>query len=198
MKKSTVRIVIAVFVLIVGIVGYYAFLSQKSRKAAEEGVLTEAEKLLAHDLQREYPPTPKEVVKFFTRIQKCMYGDDCTAEDIQNLGMKSRELFDDELLSINPVEDYIPKLRSEIDTFHADDKKITSISVPASVNVDTYTVDGYDFARLYCTYSVIEKGNSGQIQIVYLLRKDKNDNGRYKIYGWERSDNVVPSDNADK
>lgn len=197
MKKSTVRITIAIFVLIVGVVGYFAYLSQKSRKASEEAALTEAQRIISHDLQREYPPTPKEVVRFFTRIQKCLYSDDCTVEDMENLGMKARELFDDELLAINEVEDYIPRLKSEIETFHAEDKKITSISVPSSMDVDQFSEDNYDFARLYCRYSVIEKGNSGQVQIVFLLRRDENDKRRWKIYGWKRADDVeISADTA--
>lgn len=152
--------------------------------------MTEAQQILAHDLQREYPPSPKEVVRFFTRIQKCLYSEDCTAEDMESLSMKARELFDDDLLAINAVEDYIPRVISEIETFHKEEKKITTISVPSSMDVDQFSADNYDFARLYCRYSVIEKGNSGQIQIVFLLRRDEDDNRRWKIYGWERADNV--------
>ena len=198
MKKTTVKITIAIFVLIIGVVGYYTYLSQKSRKAAEEAALTEAQQILSHDLQREYPPTPKEVVRFFTRIQKCLYSEDCTVEDMESLGMKARELFDEELLAINAVEDYIPRLRSEIETFHAEEKKLTSISIPSSMDVEQFSADNYDFARLYCRYSVIEKGNSGQIQIVFLLRRDEDDKRRWKIYGWERADNIeIPLDGAE-
>lgn len=190
MKKSTVRVTIVIFILILGVVGYYAYLSQKSRKASADAALTEAQQILSYDLQKEYPPSPKEVVKFFTRIQKCLYSGDCTEEDIRNLGMKAREMFDAELQGINPEEDYIPRLRTEIETFQKEEKKINSISVPSSMNVERFSEDNFEFARLYCRYSVIEKGNTSQMQVTFLLRQDENDKKRWKIYGWERFENV--------
>ncbi len=196
MKKSTIRVTVVVLILIVGVVGYYAYLSQKSRKAASDAALTKVEKLVSRDLEKDYPPSPKEVVKYFTELQKCLYGDECSAEEIQKLGIQARGLFDEELQEINEVEDYIPRLKMEIDTFHDESKRIVSISIPASTEVDRFTEDGFEFARLRCRYNVNEKGGSGQIEVTYLLRRDGNK--RWKIYGWERTDNIELQDSGDQ
>lgn len=186
MKKSTIRITVVFLILIVGVVGYYSYLSQKSRNASAEAAQSKIQMLLSRDLGKEYPPTPKEVVKYFTELQKCMYNEECTAEEMKQLGIKSRELFDAELQDNNPLDDYIPLLKTDIETFHEEKKQILSISLPASVSVDHFSEDGFEFARLYCKYSVMEKGKSSQVQIVYLLRKD--DSGQWRIYGWDRAD----------
>lgn len=184
MKKSTIRVTIVCLVLIVGVVSYYLYLSQKSRNIASDAAETKIQRILSRDLEKEYPPTPKEVVKYFTEIQKCLYGEECTAEEIEELGMKARELFDPQLQEINQAEDYIPRLIAEIETFHTDKKQIVSISLPSSVNVDEFEEDGYKFARLYCKYSTTEQGKSSQQQVIYLLRRDEG--RRWKIYGWDR------------
>lgn len=188
MKKSTIRVTIVSLVLILGVVGYYVYLSQSSRKASADAALTKVQSILSRDMKRDYPPTPKEVMKYFTELQKCLYNEECTAEEIQQLGMKARELYDAQLLEINPVEDYIPRLKGEVDSFHEEQKRIISISVPTSISVDRFEEDGFEFARLYCRYKVNEKGTSSEMQIIYLLRRD--DSKLWKIYGWERADDV--------
>lgn len=184
MKKSTVRVTIVLLILIVGVVGYYLYLSQRSRNIAADAAETKIQRLLSKDLEREYPPTPKEVIKYFTEIQKCLYGEECTAQEVEELGMKARELFDAELQEINPAEDYIPRLMSEIESFHTDKKQIVSITLPSSVNVKEFEEDGFKFARLYCKYSMTEKGERSQQEVIYLLRKDGD--RRWRIYGWDR------------
>lgn len=160
MKKSTIRVTIVSLVLILGVVGYYTYLSQRSRKASADATLTKVQSILSRDLKKDYPPSPKEVVKYFTELQKCLYNEECTAEEIQQLGMQARGLYDAELLEINPVDDYIPRLKGEVDSFHEEEKRIISISLPASLSVDRFEEDGFEFARLYCRYKVNEKGES--------------------------------------
>lgn len=183
MKKNTIRVTVVSLVLIIGVVGYYTYLSQRSRKVSSEAALSKIQSILSRDLEKDYPPSPKEVMKYFTEIQKCLYSEECTAEELQQLGMQARGLYDEELLTINPVEDYIPRLKAEVDGFHEEKKKIISISLPSSMNVDRFEDDGFEFARLSCTYKVNEKGTPSQMQIVYLLRRD--DGKLWKIYGWE-------------
>lgn len=190
MKKSTVRVTIVLAILIMGVVGYYAYLSGKSRDAANDAKMTEIQIVLSRDLENNYPPTVKEVVKYYADIQKCLYGGAATEEEIQQLGLRARELYDEELLANNDETTNLLQLKTEVDSFQKDEKKITSISVSASNNVDTFTEDGYDFARIQCKYTIVEKGQSVPTTTVYLLRRDEN--RRWKIYGWELAQNVNP------
>ena len=65
MKRSGVISIIVTCVILVVIIGGFAFyLAHKSQSGAEEEVeSTKVQKVLQKDLDRNYPPTPKEVVK---------------------------------------------------------------------------------------------------------------------------------------
>ena len=73
MKKSTTRTFVFILVVIVGVVGYFAYLSGKSRDAAKDAAMTATQIVLSRDLQNNYPPTVKEVVKYYADIQKCSW-----------------------------------------------------------------------------------------------------------------------------
>ena len=191
-KKSTTRTFVFILVVIVGVVGYFAYLSGKSRDAAKDAAMTATQIVLSRDLQNNYPPTVKEVVKYYADIQKCFYTEGCTEEEVEQLGMKARELYDADLLAINDVTSNLLQLKAEVDTFQKDGRQITAASVASSANVDTFTEDGYEFARIHCTYTVLDGGQSSLVDTVYLLRRDEN--RRWKIYGWDLAANVDPRD----
>lgn len=96
MKKSTVRVTIILIILFVVLVGVYAYLSNKSRSATQEGIMTNVQKVLSRDMEYDYPPTPKELLKYYNDIQKCFYNENCTDEEIEELANRARELYDDE------------------------------------------------------------------------------------------------------
>ena len=168
------------------------YLSGKSRDAAKDAAMTATQIVLSRDLQNNYPPTVKEVVKYYADIQKCFYTEGCTEEEVEQLGMKARELYDADLLAINDVTSNLLQLKAEVDTFQKDGRQITAASVASSANVDTFTEDGYEFARIHCTYTVLDGGQSSLVDTVYLLRRDEN--RRWKIYGWDLAANVDPRD----
>lgn len=192
MKKSTVIATVVSILIVTALVGYYAILAGRSRTAAEEKVLTPVQMVLNKDLQRDYPATPKEVVKFYTEIEKCFYNEECTEEEIEQLGMKARELYDEELLENNEVGTYLARLKQEIKDFKEKKKRMSGANVAASANVDFFSEDGYDFARIYCGYTILDGSGSTGVGQVYLLRRDEN--RRWKIYGWTSSDKVNPGE----
>lgn len=193
MKKSTVIKTCSILAFIVVIVCAYACLSQKSRDRSSEATMTAVQIVLSRDLRNNYPPTVKEVIKYYTEIEKCFYEDGRTEEEIEQLGRKARELYDEELLENNEESRNLKQLKADIAAFHANGQKISSIAVASSTNVDTFTEeDGSEFARIYCSYNFLEKGKSTFSTTVYLLRRDEN--RRWKIYGWDLAENVHVSD----
>lgn len=191
-SKNTTKVAIIFLVLIVAVVAYFAYLSNKSRGAEDEAAMTAVKLVLSRDLENNYPPTVKEVMKYYADIQKCLYSQECLDEEAEQLGMKARALFDDELLAANDVSNHLLALKSEITSFQDDSRQITAASVASSANVDTFTEDGYEFARIHCTYTVLDGGQSSLVDTVYLLRRDEN--RRWKIYGWDLAANVDPRD----
>lgn len=194
MKKSNVRVTIVMILLVVGLVGFYAFLTGHAKTQAQEAVMTPVQEVLSRDLSKNYPATVKEVVKYYTEIEKCFYNEECTEEELEQLGMKARELYDHDLLAINEVGTYLLQLKADVKNFKDAKRRISNISVAASTNVDFFSQDGFDFARIYCGYTVKEStGQSVAEGRVYLLRRDEE--RHWKIYGWESADKVNPGEN---
>ena len=158
MKKSTVRVTVAFVVMIVIVIGFYAYLSGKSRAVADDVKMTQIQLVLSRDMQNDYPPTVKEVIKYYMDIQKCLYNEECTDEDVEQLGLRARELYDTELLENNEEEMNLQQLRAEVASFRSDEKKITSITVASSVNVDTFTEDGYDLPEFSAAIQCLKRG----------------------------------------
>lgn len=191
MKKSTLGVTIALIVLIVGLVGFYAILSGKAKTEAAESVMTPIQTALNRDLDKNYPATVKEVVKYYTELEKCIFNEDCTDEELESLCMQARGLYDDKLKAVNEVGIYLQNMKGDVAAFKASKRRISSIAVSSSTNVDFFSQDGYDFARIYCGYSVSESGKNSVLEgRVYLLRRDSD--RHWKIFGWANADSVHP------
>lgn len=183
MKKATTRTTIVIVFLILLMVGYYAYLSNKSRADRADANMTAVQSALSRDLTKDYPSTPKEVVKYYNEIMKCLYNEESTDEEIESLAMKARELYDDELLAANESGPYLIRLQEEVADYRKSERRITSCSVASSTNVEFFEQDGYSFARIMCGYNIMQGGKNYPSSQMYLLRKDANK--RWKIYGWK-------------
>lgn len=186
MKRSGIISLVVLFVVLAAIVASYAFhINRKAAQDAEKVVESIAvQKVLMKDLERNYPPTPKEVVKYFAEITKCFYNEDYTEEELEQLALKIQGLYDTELIENKSQEDYMADLRSEIASMKNSESKISSYVLSSSVDVEEFVENGYSCARLYCTFNV-KQGTSGTVRSMeqFVLRKD--DDGHWKIFGWE-------------
>ena len=80
-------------------------------------------------------------------------------------------------------------MKKDIEEFKEKKRTIVSYVPSSSVDVETFTKDGYDWARLYCIYGIKQDGLLYNSNIVFILKKDEN--SHYKIYGWK----LVQKDN---
>lgn len=192
MKKTTTRTTVIVLLLVLAVVGYYAYLSNKSRAGREDVSMTAIEKTLSRDLERDYPPTPKEVIKYYNEILRCLYNEDNTEEDVRSLGMKARELYDEELLEANELGGYLVQLQADVDSYKENGRRITSCNVASSANTELFQKNGYSFAKIMCGYNILQNGQNFPSSQMYLLRKDADK--KWKIYGWEDVANLRTGD----
>lgn len=188
MAKSTTKITLIIVCLIVLVVGYFAYLSNRSREQKEEAAMSKVQSTLSRSLENDYPPTPKEVVKYYNEILRCFYNEECTDEEIDALGNKARELYDAELLENNELGTYLINLHADIADYRENERKISSISLASSTNVDFFSEDGFSFAKITCNYNIMEDGTNYPIELVYLLRRDENK--QWRIYGWKAADEL--------
>lgn len=193
MKKAQgVKGFIIAIVLILLVVGYYYYLSHREVDKTEEVTVSEAQELLLRDLERNYPPTPKEVVKYFFDITKCLYNEELSEENVEALALRIQELCDDELVLHNPDDEYFNDLKSEVSAFRESNSRILNYSTSSSMDVIYFEEDEGSFARLYGTYYLQVQKSLKSLEEVFVLRKDAN--GHWKIYGWQP---VEDEENAD-
>lgn len=167
----------------------YYMINARIENSKPEGYveMTKVQEVLSRNLETNYPQTPKEVIKYYSEIMKCFYNEKCTEEETYELAVKTLQLYDHELAEINEEDMYLERLKSEIKSFKEKEFKISSYSMSSSTDVYDFKEDGYDFARLYCTYNVRTGTVMQSIEEIYLLRKDLE--GHWKIYGWDLAEN---------
>lgn len=190
MKRSGIISLVVFGVILVAVVAGYALrLHQKSGQDVERVVeSTEVQRILQRDLVRNYPPTEKEVVKYFAETIKCFYNEEYTDEELEQMALKIQGVYDDELIANKTQDDYLADLRSEIADMKKKKWTISSYVLSASVDVENFTENGYSCASLYCTFNVKQSTNGTVASMEqFILRKDEN--GHWKILGWELVEN---------
>lgn len=191
MKKSTIGVTIALMIIVVGFVGFYAIMTGKAKTEAADEALSPVQIVLSRDLNKDYPATVKEVIKYYVELERCIYNESCSEEELEQLCVQARRMYDDDLQAINEIGTFVAKMKEEVGAFHEAQRRISNIAIASSTNVDFFSEDGFDFARTYCGYSISEGGKSKMLEgRVYLLRKDENK--RWKIYGWANANDVNP------
>ena len=188
MKKVTGYITIVIVLLVIAVVGGYAYLSSKHKDEQKDVPMTVVQSTLSRDLSKNYPPTPKEVIRYYNEILRCLYNEESSDEEIESLGLKARELYDEDLLEINELGSYLVKLRADVKDYRDNERRITTFNLAAANNVDFFEEDGYSFARIMCGYNIMQAGKNYSSDQMYLLRKDSNK--QWKIYGWEPVENL--------
>lgn len=187
MKRSSgVKIVVIVVILAAIVLGYFYYLGHRDRQQTEEAVAaTVVQSVLLRDLEHNYPPTPKEVVKYYSEITECFYNEEYTDEELTQLANKIQFLYDAELVANKTQEQYMQDLRNEIAEMKQNKYTIASYEVSASTDVEYFTQNEYSCARLYCTYYLRQPSSGTRVASLerFVLRQDQDDH--WKILGWE-------------
>lgn len=189
MKKYIKYIVIGV-ILVALLVGIFLHLSKKPTSGGEENItLTEADKLIAKDLELNYPKSPRAVVKYYSEILECMVNDKVEEEDLKKLMEQARKLYDEDLLANNEEDDQWKRMVSELTGYDSADIYISKWEISTSSDVEYAEMDGREWASVHAVYTLKEFDSAtyNNTSEVYLLRKDSE--GKWKIYGWQLDEN---------
>lgn len=181
MKKARLIIIaIACICLICG--GYFLF--SQNNTVSEEN-LTEVEKVLVKDLKKDYPKTPREVVKFYNRIVKCYYSEKLSDKEIEDMVDQMLYLLDEDLLVVNPRDEYYRSVVADIKDYNIKNKRIVNTDVCDSNDV-TYVDDVKDgsnevdkLAYVNASYFINTDGEFTNTYQQFVLRQD--DDGLWKI-----------------
>ena len=179
--KKAFRIGISIVICVGLVCGYYYYLSQKNAKSSEdaEDKMTEVEKIIERDFDKNYPKTPREVVKWYNRIITAFYSEEYTDEELEKMADQARRLMDDELLSYNPRDTYLKNLKADIEDYKTRNKIIVQSSVSDSNDITYATVDGDYCAYVDAYYFSREASDYNRTYEEFVLRRD--DEGHWKI-----------------
>jgi len=182
---STIKPMVIVLIMAALLVfAYYRMANvTKENQKEEEVTITPVQEILLRNLDKNYPPSPKEVVKYYSDLTKCLYNEECTDEEIEELAKRALQIYDDELAANQEWSRYIMDLKSEIATKKSQEYAIMSYSLSSSTDVTYFTKDSYECASLYCTYNIRNGAVAGTVEELFILRKD--DEGHWKILGWD-------------
>lgn len=183
MKKYIKMGIPAVLVVMV-IVGCYYYMTHRETVPAEEDVeITQLQQVLSKQLDHAYPPTPREVIKFYNRIIECAYSGEYDAEQFEKLMAQARKLMDEELLQNNPQDLYKKQLQQEIASYQENSVKILQTRVCNSDEVRFREIEGRKCAYVQAIY-FMKQGKNDFIKTYqdYLLRQDSNKEWKILAY----------------
>lgn len=178
MKKTYL---IAIIVLCVGLlVGGYAFWMNRNGESSVENLeLTKVQQLITKDLEKNYPATPREVVKTYNEIITCFYNEKYTEKELEALVEQTLLLMDEELAANNPKSEYLKAVKEEVLEYASAERTIVSYTLPSSNEVVHHTIDERECAYVNMSYFIKEKGSYNKTYQTYVVRKD--DEGKWKI-----------------
>ncbi|MCR5303607.1 MAG: hypothetical protein K6E33_03520 [Lachnospiraceae bacterium] len=185
-SSSPVRFLLAGVVIAVLVVGYYYYLNNRTGTVGHEEETVAADpvaQILSRNLETDYPPTPREVVRYYASLEQCLYNEVLDEDRLRMLSSQMRLLFDPDLQALNSEESFLTQLSAEIAAKESADISIFTYKVSSSVDVFYFEKNGYECSRLYCTYMERIGTQMSNYKVVYVLRKDMDQH--WKIYGWQ-------------
>ena len=170
--------------LIIIAIACICLICSQNNTVSEEN-LTEVEKVLVKDLKKDYPKTPREVVKFYNRIVKCYYSEKLSDKEIEDMVDQMLYLLDEDLLVVNPRDEYYRSVVADIKDYNSKNKRIVNTDVCDSNDV-TYVDDVKDgsnevdkLAYVNASYFINTDGEFTNTYQQFVLRQD--DDGLWKI-----------------
>ncbi|MBQ8598033.1 MAG: hypothetical protein IJ409_09605 [Lachnospiraceae bacterium] len=193
MKKTQggVKALVIGIILMCLILGYYYYLSNKETDVKEEAdvTVTAVQEVLMKNLDSSYPPSPREVLKYYGELVQCLHNETYTEEEFLKLAAQAQQLYDDELVANQTQEQYIQDLQWDINNMKQQEIVISSYTPSSSTDVDYFDADGYSWAKLNLTFTLRQGTALDLTEETFLLRKDTE--GHWKIYGWKLTEDVI-------
>lgn len=187
-KSGGAGVVVVILIAVVIVAAFLLVLRYRPRSAEDTTEVSEMDTLLNIDIAENYPSTPREVMKLYNRYIVCLYAGEEKMNDaqMQALGGKLRELYDEQLLEENPQEINLESLGEEIGSYRENGKVIIQANVCGSNDVDYVDIEGESGALVEVSYFM--RGSSDpkftRTYQQFLLRKDAE--GDWKILGFKQ------------
>lgn len=195
-KSSTNVFAVVVVVLVIAGLGGYTYLNNRSKKNPDSLVQSETQKLLEYDFEENYPKTVRETVNLHCRYLKNAYNNQFKEENLYTVNANIRKLLDDELLALNPEEQQLEGLKTDIALYKEKKQRFVSYSLEESSQVQYNTEEGKDYAKISAVFTFTVHSVAVTAEQEYLLRKDND--GKWKIIGWQTVEETSDKSEGDK
>ena len=179
--KNAKYVIVAIACICAICAGFF-FFSQNQNE--EEKKLTKIEEVTTKDLNTNYPKTPRAVVDFYNKIVMCYYAENPTDAELDKLVDQMRGIMDEDLLLINPRDEYYASVKADIAKYKAEERKLINADVCSTNEVEKITDDKGDgvveqIAYVKTSYYMKTGNEFGYTYQEFVLRQDEN--GRWKI-----------------
>lgn len=187
-KQKTTTIIVIMFALVVAIaIGFWTILEHGRNKVEEENIIRskneEVNTLVNKDLKINYPSTPREVLKMYSRLQTCAYNQGLSDKDLTAIIEQMRMLFDDELIAANSLEQQLEDVKKEIKEFQKKKQTISNYVIDKDSSVKEKKIKEKEYATLVVSYLIKEDRGYNKTYEQFILRKDAEN--KWKILGWD-------------
>lgn len=183
-SKMVKTVVLVIFIGIL-LLGMYAYVSQRNVKSIKNHELEEVDRLLLYDFEKEYPHSPRDVVKLYSEMLSCVYNQKLEDDNLKGIVRQMRKMYAKEFAEdINNTEqNQINELQKEIEESGKDDHKITSYKIMESSQIEYGEVDGKQAAMVDVTYTLRYGNDYPKQPQTYILIQDEEEH--WKILGWQ-------------
>lgn len=179
---NNLRKALVLLVMVVTVMGLYYNLANRNKTESEEDKTTAVQAVLLHNLENNYPATPREVLKFYNDIMQCYYNETYTEDELEKLGEKAFTMYDAELAANQDYASYQQNLKRDVQHYKEAGIVISSQAIASSTDVDYFTREGRECARLRCVYTMREGTTLSTVKEIYVMRRDEDNH--WKILGW--------------
>ena len=93
-KNGSMRVIICFAIIAVIVLVYYNHTQQKAAEMTHTEETVESSKVqdvILRNLDSDYPPSPKEVVKFYSEISQCLYGEKYSEDELEKMADRMRK-----------------------------------------------------------------------------------------------------------
>ena len=187
-KSAIIKSVVMIFFAALIVLGMYILLTrnkEKEPKYDESYTLSSVDEITTTDLEKSYPANPKKVVELYAKTMQVLYRETYSADQQLKMINVLAGLMDDELLANQG--NFTQSMRNEVEERKKEDYSISNYVV-LTKDIDEATVDGRKMCHVDLMYS-LRKGTSGTsiLKYRYVMRQDNE--GRWKIMGWDLAPN---------
>ncbi|WP_026652298.1 DUF6715 family protein [Butyrivibrio proteoclasticus] len=166
------------------ILGLFSILTRRpGKKASDDYVLTNIDKITTTNLDTNYPADPRKVVELYGDIMKVLYNEDCTEEQEQQIIAVLSGILDEELL--NNQSNLYKSMTNEVKSRKDEGYSFSTYQVLKN-EPDIVTVEGRKMCDIECYFSLMHGKTRENYYYTFYMRRDSDN--KWKILGWTAKD----------